>query len=200
MRILVVEDEDALREGLSDLLEGDGNSVTSTADGQRGLELGLAEHFDLVVLDRMLPGLDGVDVCRRLRTARPGLSILMLTALGGEDDKVTGLNEGADDYMTKPFGARELLARVRALGRRHQEPDSEELRVGAVMMDLGKLQVSHPRGDSSLSPREAGILRLLHRTAGQPVSRGSCSSVSGVPAQISRPEPSTWPLRPCARR
>ena len=113
VRILVVEDEAGLREGIVDLLEGDGHVVTAVGDGVAGVETGLRDLFDLVVLDLMLPRLDGGEVCRRLRAARPGMPILMLTARGAEDDKVRGLMEGADDYVTKPFSARELLARVR---------------------------------------------------------------------------------------
>ncbi len=114
----MVEDERGLREGLCHLLAGNGHEVCAAADGEDGAVRGLAEAFDLVVLDLMLPRLDGIAVCRRLRAARPGVPILMLTARGGEDDVVRGLGEGADDYVTKPFGARELelLARVRALG------------------------------------------------------------------------------------
>ncbi|HSN28262.1 MAG TPA: response regulator, partial [Kofleriaceae bacterium] len=94
MRILVVEDEASLRDGLVDLLRGDGHAVTAVGDGQAGVTAGLAEAFDLVVLDLMLPRLDGIGVCRQLRAARPGLPILMLTARGSEDDKVRGLGEG----------------------------------------------------------------------------------------------------------
>src|SRR5215470_6865491 len=118
VRILVVEDEASLREGIVDLLVGDGHRVDAVGDGVAGAEAGLRDPYDLVVLDLMLPRLDGMEVCRRLRSARPGMPILMLTARGSEDDKVRGLMEGADDYVTKPFSARELLARVRALGRR----------------------------------------------------------------------------------
>ncbi len=97
MRILVVEDEPALRDGIVDLLEGDGHEVTAAGDGVAGLEAGLRDPFELVVLDLMLPRLDGMEVCRRLRAARPGMPILMLTARGSEDDKDRGLVEGADD-------------------------------------------------------------------------------------------------------
>ena len=103
VRILVVEDEASLRDGIVDLLEGDGHVVTAVGDGVAGVESGLRELFDLVVLDLMLPRLDGMEVCRRLRAARPGMPILILTARGSEDDKVRGLVEGADDYVTKPF-------------------------------------------------------------------------------------------------
>jgi DNA-binding response OmpR family regulator len=103
VRVLVVEDEASLRDGIVDLLGGDGHAVTAAADGVAGVEAGLRDPFDLVVLDLMLPRLDGMEVCRRLRAARPGMPILMLTARGSEDDKVRGLVEGADDYVTKPF-------------------------------------------------------------------------------------------------
>src|SRR5207248_3941113 len=131
-----VEDEASLREGLVDLLEGDGHTVTAAADGLRAVEAGLADPFELVLLDLMLPRLDGIEVCRRLRAARPGTPIVMLTARGSEDDKVRGLIEGADDYVTKPFSARELLARVRALGRRVPTGESlDEVQIDGAVID-----------------------------------------------------------------
>ncbi len=186
MRILVVEDERTLRDGLGDLLTGDGHVVELAADGARGLELGLAEPFDVVVLDLMLPKLDGVDVCRRLREARPALSILMLTARGSEDNKVRGLLEGADDYMTKPFSARELLARVRTLGRRHlAQSDVERLSIDDAVLDLSNLVCR--RGDArlSLTSREAGIIRFLYRYRIRAVSRAELlENVWGASAEM----------------
>jgi len=168
----VVEDELGLREGLCDLLAGDGHDVSAAADGQQGLARGLAEPFDLVVLDLMLPRLDGIEVCRRLRAARPGIPILMLTARGGEDDVVRGLGEGADDYVTKPFGARELLARVRALARRAPPREPETIAVDGLSVDLGMLIARRDgAADVPLTAREAGILRLLHRHRGRSVTR-----------------------------
>ena len=164
MRILVVEDEASLRDGIADLLRGDGHEVATVADGVAGVEAGLRAPFDVVVLDLMLPRLDGMEVCRRLRAARPGMPILMLTARGSEDDKVRGLMEGADDYVTKPFSARELLARVRVLGRRAPQGASlDEVCVDDIAIDLARMVVV--RGDErmSLTPREVGILRHLHR-------------------------------------
>lgn len=172
MRILVVEDESSLREGLVDLLEGDGHEVTAVDNGASAVELGLSTPFDLVVLDIMLPRLSGIDVCRQLRSARPGLSILMLTALGSEDDKVTGLLEGADDYLTKPFGARELLARVRAMSRRHLgAPVEETIHIDGAAIDLGQLRVMRDTTEQQITAREAGILRLLLQHAERPVTR-----------------------------
>jgi len=172
VRILLVEDEASLRDGIVDLLEGDGHTVTAVGDGVMGVETGLREAFDLVVLDLMLPRMDGVEVCRRLRAARPGLPILMLTARASEDDKVRGLVEGADDYVTKPFSARELLARVRVLGRRAPAGESlDELRIDGAVIDLLRMVVV--RGDEriSLTPREIGIVRWLHRHQDRVVSR-----------------------------
>jgi two-component system response regulator RegX3 len=172
VRILVVEDEPGLRDGLVDLLTGDGHSVVSAADGAIAAERGVAEAFDLVLLDLMLPRLDGIEVCRRLRAARPGMPILMLTARGSEDDKVRGLGEGADDYVTKPFGARELLARVRALGRRSPAEQVERIDVDGTVMDLAMLFVQRGSDEKiALTPREAGMLRWLHRNAGRAVTR-----------------------------
>jgi len=167
----VVEDERGLREGLTDLLTGDGHEVSAAADGPEGLALGLAGSFDLVLLDLMLPRLDGIEVCRRLRAARPGMPILMLTARGGEDDVVRGLGQGADDYVTKPFGARELLARVRALARRAPPPAPETLEVDGLSLDLGLLVARRDGAEVPLTAREAGILRLLHRHRGRSVTR-----------------------------
>jgi two-component system response regulator RegX3 len=172
MRILVIEDEPALRDGIVDLLTGDGHDVAAAADGVSGLEAGLREAFELVVLDLMLPRLDGMEVCRRMRAARPGMPILMLTARGSEDDKVRGLIEGADDYVTKPFSARELLARVRVLGRRAPAAESiDSLEIDGAVIDLARMVVVRGATRTSLTPREVGIVRWLHRHRERVVSR-----------------------------
>lgn len=172
MRVLIVEDEAGLREGIRDLMEGDGHQVQAVADGLSAVELGTKEAFDIVLLDLMLPKLDGIEVCRRLRAARPGLAILMLTSRGSENDKVLGLGEGADDYVTKPFAARELLARVRALGRRHLgASDAESYQSGALSIDFGQLKGRRAEVEFTLSPKEAGIIRTLLRSRPNAVSR-----------------------------
>src|SRR5687767_12377230 len=172
VRILLVEDEANLREGIVDLLEGDGHEVTAIGDGVTGVEAGLREPFDLVVLDLMLPRLDGLEVCRRLRAARPGMPILLLTARGSEDDKVRGLADaGADDYVTKPFSARELLARVRALGRRAPATVADAVEVDGATLDFARLAVERAGARTALTPREVGMLRWLHRHKGRVVSR-----------------------------
>ena len=172
MRILVVEDEASLREGIVDLLSGDGHQVVAVGDGAAAVETGLRDPFELVLLDLMLPRLSGMEVCRQLRSARPGMPILMLTARGSEDDKVRGLMEGADDYVTKPFSARELLARVRALGRRAPaEASLDEVQIDGAVIDLARMTVV--RGDKrvALTPREVGIVRWLHRHQDRVVTR-----------------------------
>src|SRR5262245_16839539 len=172
MRILLVEDEESLRAGIVDLLEADDHHVTAVGDGVAGVEAGLRDRFDLVILDLMLPRLDGIEVCRRLRAVRPGMPILMLTARGSEDDRVRGLLEGADDYVTKPFSARELLARVRVLGRRAPADDGpERVEIDGAVIDLVRMVVV--RGDEliALTPREVGIVRWLFRHKTRVVSR-----------------------------
>ncbi len=172
VRILVVEDEPSLRDGIVDLLAGDGHTVTGVGDGIAGVEAGLRDPFELVVLDLMLPRLDGMEVCRRLRAARPGMPILMLTARGSEDDKVRGLIEGADDYVTKPFSARELLARVRALGRRAPAGESlDEVQVDGAVIDLARMIVRRGDQQVALTPREVGIVRWLYRNKERVVTR-----------------------------
>ena len=172
MRILLIEDEKSLRDGIVDLFKGDGHVVTAAADGVTGLETGLRELFDLVVLDLMLPRLDGMDVCRRLRAARPGMPMLILTARGSEDDKVRGLVEGADDYVTKPFSARELLARVRAIGRRAPAGESlDEVQLDDAVLDLARMAVIRGGKCVTLTPREVGIVRWLYQHRDRVVTR-----------------------------
>jgi DNA-binding response OmpR family regulator len=172
VRILVVEDEASLRDGIVDLLTGDGHQVAAVGDGVAGVEAGLREAFDVVVLDLMLPRLDGMEVCRRLRAARPGTPILLLTARGSEDDKVRGLMEGADDYVTKPFSARELLARVRVLGRRAPAAGSlDEIQVEGAVIDLARMIVVRGEERVALTPREVGIVRWLYQHRDRVVSR-----------------------------
>ena len=173
MRILIVEDERSLREGLTDLLAAAGHEVVAHENGKPAADCGTREAFDLVLLDLMLPDIDGIEVCRRLRRARPALPILMLTARGSEDDKVAGLEAGADDYLTKPFAVRELLARIDALGRRAAATPAEPEVVEAdgCVLDLGRLTARRGDETASLTPREAGILRWLHRQQARAVPR-----------------------------
>jgi len=173
VRILVVEDEPMLRDGIVDLLTGAGHEVEAVADGMSAVEKGRAESFDLVLLDLMLPRLGGIEVCRRLRTARPGLPILMLTARGAEDDKVAGLRAGADDYVTKPFGVRELLARIDALARRvaAAPAEPEVIEEDGCRFDLGRCVATRNGESIHLTAREVGVLRWLYRHRNRGVTR-----------------------------
>ena len=173
MRVLIVEDDVVLRSGLVDLLRAAGHEAEWAGDGGAGLQRATEEPFDLLLLDLTLPRLDGIDVCRRVRMARPSLPILVLTARGSEDEKVRGLEAGADDYVTKPFGARELLARVDALGRRSaaMPREAEVLELHGCRIDLGLLQARRGGEALALTPREAGILRWLYRHRGRAVPR-----------------------------
>jgi len=173
LRILVVEDDAMLREGLVDLLTGAEHEVDAVADGAEGAQKGREASYDLVILDLMLPKLDGIEVCRRLRTVRPALPILMLTARGAEEEKVRGLQAGADDYVTKPFGVRELLARVEALGRRARAAPAapELLEVDGCAIDLGRCKAVRSGETVTLTAREVGILRWLHRHRERGVAR-----------------------------
>ena len=173
MKILVVEDDPMLRDGLVDLLRGAGHEVDAVNDGAAGAQKGRELSYDLVLLDLMLPKLDGIEVCRRLRTVRPGLPILMLTARGAEEDKVRGLKAGADDYVSKPFGVRELLARVEAFERRQaaMPAEAEVVEADGARFDLGRCEVERDGAVESLTAREVGILRWLHRHSERGVTR-----------------------------
>ncbi len=187
LKILIVEDEPLLRDGLVDLLKGAGHLVGAVAGGASAVQRGTAEAFDLVLLDRMLPRMEGLEVCRRLKQSRPSLPVLMLTARGSEEDKVRGLKVGADDYVTKPFGARELLARVEALGRRSRSAPSEPetFESDGCRFDLGRCEAKRAKKAFSLTPREAGILRWLRRHRSRAVTRAELlEQVWGAPGDL----------------
>lgn len=173
MNLLLVEDEVVLRKGLVDLLHNAGHAVDVAGDGPEAVRKIREGTLDLVLLDVMLPGFDGIEVCRRIRPTHPDLPILMLTARGAEDDKVRGLKAGADDYVTKPFGARELLARVEALGRRVRATpaEPEALQIDGCTLDLGRLSAIRGRQATTLTAREGAILRWLHRHRTRAVTR-----------------------------
>ncbi len=189
MRILVVEDDRPLREGLVDLLTGAGHEVEAVENGLEAAERGSSEAYDVIVLDRMLPGLNGVEVCRRIRRARPSSMILMLTAMVEESQKVEGLAAGADDYVTKPFGVKELLARVDALARRaaSQPSEPEELVADGCALDLGRCTAKR-EGDqvpATLTAREVGMLRWLYRHRERAVTRAELlEHVWGLPGDL----------------
>lgn len=173
MRILIIEDELPMRTALMETLKAEGYRVQGAADGLAGLELACTEPFDLVVLDVMMPKLDGYAVCRELRKRGRHMPVLMLTAKALVDDRVAGLDSGADDYLAKPFSLRELLARVRALLRRHERGAAvpEVLVLGAAGVDFARCTLTRDGQDQALSEKEIGILRLLAAHPAETVSR-----------------------------
>ncbi|MBK8980201.1 MAG: response regulator transcription factor [Planctomycetes bacterium] len=174
-RILVIEDDPAIQRGIVDAVEFAGYAASACGDGVTGLERARAPGVDLVVLDVMLPGRSGLDVLRELRRCRPTLPVVMVTAKGAESDRVAGLELGADDYVVKPFSARELLARIKAVLRRSAERPLDV--AGHVVLarrriDFERREVALPDGTrTALSEREAELLRYLVTNPGRAVSR-----------------------------
>ena len=159
--------------GLRDNCEYEGYDVAVARDGEEGLAKALAEHPDLILLDVMLPRKSGLDVCRELRQRGVSVPILMLTARSQEMDKVVGLEVGADDYVTKPFSIRELLARIRAHLRRSNRPpaDGDNYRFGNIELNFRQHQASRAGEPMSLSPREFELMKFFIRHRGEPVTR-----------------------------
>ncbi len=172
--VVVVEDDAAIRRGLVDALRFAGFTPREAADGGAGLLAALRDDVDLVLLDLALPVMDGFDVLAKVRAARPALPVIVLTARGAEDDRVRGLKAGADDYVVKPFSAKELLARVDAVMRRSpaRPRGLAELRVRGRTVDFERREVRFADGSKSeLSEREAELLRHLAANAGRAISR-----------------------------
>ena len=172
-KILIVEDEPNMVAGLRDNFEYEGYEVVTANDGVAGLERALAESPDLVILDVMMPRMSGLDVCKQLKAKRPSVPIIMLTARGQEVDKVVGLELGADDYVTKPFSIRELLARVKAVLRRaHTVPkDQDRYLFGDVEVNLRSCQVSRKGKALEFSSKEFELLRFFLSHSGEAISR-----------------------------
>ncbi len=172
-RILVIEDDASIVRGLVDALRRESYHVLTAADGEEGYHLAAEKRPDLVILDLMLPKLSGYEICRRLRAARVPAPILMLTARGEEGDRVLGLDLGADDYVTKPFSLRELMARVRALLRRGQPARVliDELRLRDIAVDFRKYEATRGDGHLELTRREFQLLRALASRPGEVVTR-----------------------------
>ena len=182
--VVVVEDEDAIRRGIADALRASGYEAVEAADGEAGLIEARRAGVHLVLLDLLLPKRDGFEVLEELRLSHPALPVIILTARGSEDDRVRGLRGGADDYVVKPFSARELLARVEAVLRRSPERPEKAPRVrcGDVMVDCARREVCAADGTrTALSEMEAAILQRLAAHAGRAVSREELlSSVWGI--------------------
>jgi DNA-binding response OmpR family regulator len=172
-RILIIEDETPMRTALADLLAGEGYRALTAADGESGLNRALTELPDLILLDVMMPKLDGFVVCAELRRLANEVPVLMLTAKGQIEDRVTGLDAGADDYLVKPFSTEELLARVRALLRRAERKSKTpaQLKLGDVRIDLARQTAARGTKEIHLTAKEFAMLRLLAEAEGEPVSR-----------------------------
>ena len=172
-KILIVEDEPNMVAGLRDNFEFEGYQVITAPDGVAGLERALSETPDLVILDVMMPRMSGLDVCKQLKAKRPSVPIIMLTARGQEVDKVVGLELGADDYVTKPFSIRELLARVKAVMRRAGiiAKPSEKYEFGDVEVNLRSCQVSRRGKSLDFSSKEFDLLKFFLHHPGETLSR-----------------------------
>ena len=175
MRILIVEDESQAAAILAMGLREQGYQPEIAGDGERALTLVQNNAYDLVILDVILPGRDGFSVCRELRHAGYDMPILMLTARDAVHDRVTGIDQGADDYIVKPFEYRELLARVRALLRRSDAPYREEIRVGDLRIDRLARKVERGGAAIDLSPKEYAFLEYMALRAGELVTRNDLS-------------------------
>jgi DNA-binding response OmpR family regulator len=169
-RILVVEDDTSLARVLCDNLVYEGFDVAHAGDGRRALEQGSSFKPDLVLLDLTLPGLDGLEVCRKLAEKRSRTAIIMLTARGQKEDKLQGLRQGADDYITKPFALDELLARIHAVLRRVQ-PADDFLVLGSLRIDFTKYTATQDDEKVPFSQRELEVLRYMNGRAGKVVTR-----------------------------
>ncbi len=171
--ILVIEDDISILRGLKDNLEYEGYAVITETNGEKGLQLALKKKTDLILLDIMLPGMNGYEICRKVKKEKPELPIIMITARGSEIDKVSGLDTGADDYVTKPFSIPELMARIRAVVRRTDTgPDiTEEYCFGNIKLDFKKFKAFRDNQEIKLSSKEFAIMEYFIRHEGEAVHR-----------------------------
>lgn len=173
-KILVIEDDPAIRQGLVDALEFANYEVQQSGDGRQGLELAIKSDTDLLLLDLILPGKDGLEILREVRVARPTQPVIILTARGQEPERVQGLRLGADDYVVKPFSIKELLARIEAVLRRSPERpmDVQEIALPEGTIDLDRHEVRFADGErQDLTGREVELLRYLACNAGRAIAR-----------------------------
>ena len=185
MQVLVVEDEQQMAELLRRTLEEEGHHVIVASNGREGLDIARCSPFDVIVLDVMLPGMDGISVARQLRESRVQTPILMLTARDAPSDIVKGLDCGADDYLTKPFSIDILLARVRAVSRRGAVARPVWLEIGGVKLDPASRRVTRDGQVLGLTPREYKLLELLMRNPGRAISRDTIlESVWGFGSEV----------------
>ncbi len=171
-RILVVEDDAALLQGLCDVFAFNGYDPKGVEDGGLGLEAGLESEFDLIILDVMLPTMDGFTICKEIRKKKPGQGIIIITAKGSEDDIVTGFKAGADDYISKPFSLREVMVRVEAVLRRTgKQTKDEQVRYRGVFFDGKTLTAEYQGRSEELTRKEMDIIVYLHRYNDRIVSK-----------------------------
>jgi len=186
MQILVVEDERRMAELLERTLSEEGHQVVLAGDGCLGFEIARSSAFDVILLDVALPCMDGMTVARKLREQRNQTPLLMLTARDSPADIVTGLDSGADDYLTKPFSIEILLARLRAVSRRGAIPQPVRLRIGDLVLDPASRRVTRRGQAVSLTPREYQLLELLMRNRGRVISRDTIlESIWGASTDVS---------------
>jgi two-component system response regulator RegX3 len=170
--ILVVEDDPALLSGLLDVLVFNGYEAKGAADGRQGLQSGLEAQFDLILLDVMLPGVDGFTICKEIRQKKPNQGIIMITAKGSEDDIITGFKAGADDYIPKPFSLREVMVRVEAVLRRSgKNLGDQEINFNDIFFDGRNLKARSKGQEVELTRREMDIVVYLHRHQDRIVSK-----------------------------
>jgi len=169
--VLIIEDQSALLRGLSDNFKFEGYTVRTADDGEKGLIAGLEADIDLILLDIMLPKINGYEICRRIRSEGLDTPIIMLTAKGQESDILLGLNLGADDYVTKPFSVKELLARANAFLRRRRTSTPEEYRFGDCLFDIPANRLTRGGAEIPLTPKESGLLKFLVANIGRALTR-----------------------------
>ena len=171
--VLIIEDDVSILRGLKDNLTFEGYNVHTVSDGNEGLTMALEKHFDLLLLDLMLPGMNGYEICRKVKKDKPELPVIMITARGTEMDKIAGLDIGADDYLTKPFSIPELLARIRAVLRRSKPGDDhlEEYSFANVKLDFKKYQATISNTEIKLSSKEFSIMKYFVEHEGEVIQR-----------------------------
>lgn len=172
--ILVIEDDISILRGLKDNLEYEGYSVLTETDGRKGLETAREKNVDLILLDIMLPGINGFEICRKIKKEKPELPIIMITARGSEMDKVSGLDTGADDYVTKPFSIPELMARIRAVLRRFSKTENnapDRFEFGNIVLDFKEYRAFRGKEELRFSAREFDIMKYFIAHEGEAVHR-----------------------------
>ena len=174
MQILVIEDEKRVADLIKRGLEDQDYTVELSYDGTTGKALALQRDYDIIIMDVVLPGINGIDLCKEVRLVKPDIPIIMLTALGTTDDKVEGLDAGADDYLVKPFDFRELQARIRALTKRQGKPQPQPpsiLRIADLELDAGTFVVTRGGKEINLTPKEFRLLLYMMQNKGRVLSR-----------------------------